>query len=100
MTYRTLAEILSDNYNINVMAHIYMEIKQFESVDMMSDDLIDKYVEYGYKYWENSSYVEPTKIGLALFYGLQHIFEYNNKDDLDINDIRAVFDYGWSSVVL
>ena len=100
MTYRKLADLMAQRYETTIRASIYLEIKEFEDNNTMSEDLIDKYVDYGYNYWSNTEYMEPTKIGLSFFYGLDHIFNNDNEDDLDINNIQAVFDYGFNNVVL
>lgn len=100
MTYRKLADLMAQRYETTIRASIYLEIKHFEDDNTMSENLIDKYIDYGYNYWSNTEYMEPTKIGLSLFYGLDHIFNNDNEHDLDINNIQAVFDYGFNNVVL
>lgn len=99
MTYRDLADLMAQRYETTIRASIYLEIKDFEDDDTMSEELIDKYIDFGYEYWSNTEYMEPTKIGLSLFYGLDRIFNYDNDNNLDINDIQAVFDYGLDNVV-
>lgn len=99
MKYRDLADLMAQRYETTIRASIYLEIKQFEDDNTMSEDLIDKYIDYGYNYWSNTEYMDATKIGLSFFYGLDHILNNDNEDDLDINNIQAVFDYGLNNVV-
>lgn len=94
MKYRDLADLMAKRYETTIRASIYLEIKEFEDNDTMSEELIDKYVDFGYDYWRNTEYMDATKIGLSFFYGLDHIFNYDNENNLDINDIQAVYTYG------
>jgi hypothetical protein len=53
------------NWDDLIKARIYLEIEDLD-IDH------DPFVEYGYQVWENSDYLSPEEIGIAIHYGIDY----------------------------
>ena len=86
MHWKKLGQLINEQkYSDYVKAQIYVEIQDLLfDFDHMEEDLLDEYVEYGFKVWENTQHTMPTHIGEAIYIGV------SNTDPLDWEDVEDV----------
>lgn len=86
MDYKKLALLIEEQkVETYVKAQIYLELRDLIFEDY-KEDLIDDYVDHGYKLWQNSQYIQPTFIGVAMNEGLRAVSpeEYANIEDVTV----------------
>jgi hypothetical protein len=88
MEYKIVAEKYSNETLVKALIYIAYS-DQFETIkeiDELTDELLDKYVSFGYDFWgENSENITPTEIGWAID---EMICKYSDGEEIDFEDIE------------
>jgi hypothetical protein len=91
MTYKELALLIdSEKYSDYVKAQIYLESRDVLFDLPITEELLDRYIHYGFKVWEQTDYTPASAIGEAIRLGLYSV------EDNEYNNIEDVTTYGFS----
>lgn len=85
MNWKDLGKLINQqSYSDYVKAQIYVEVQELLFDLNIEEDLLDRYVDYGFKVWENNDYILPTHIGEAIYFGLNDVDPSNWEDIADV----------------
>lgn len=85
MHWKKLGQLINEQkYSDYVKAQIYVEMQDILFDFDISEKLCDRYVDYGFKVWENSDRITPQHIGEAIYFGIANTHQL---DWVDVEDV-------------
>ena len=74
MHWKKLGLLINEQkYSDYVKAQIFVEIQDLLfDFDHLDEEMLDEYVLYGFKVWEQNDFILPTHIGEAIYIGISN----------------------------